>query len=50
MAFGPLAGGWIFDTFNGYGWLYLGSFGVAAGAAAVAIAFPPLPRDTLQPA
>ncbi len=48
MAFGPLAGGWIFDTFGGYGWLYLGSFGVAAGAAAVAIAFPPLPRDAPQ--
>jgi MFS family permease len=50
MAFGPLAGGWIFDSFNSYGWLYLGSFGVAAGAAAVAMAFPPLRRDALQPA
>jgi MFS family permease len=50
MAFGPLAGGWIFDSFNSYGWLYLGSFGVAAGAAAVAMAFPPLRRNALQPA
>jgi MFS family permease len=50
MAFGPLAGGWIFDTFNSYGWLYLGSFGIAAGAAAVATTFPPLRRQTLQPA
>jgi MFS family permease len=50
MAFGPLAGGWIFDTFGGYGWLYLGSFAVAAGAAAIATAFPPLRRDALQPA
>ena len=53
MAFGPLAGGWVFDTFHGYGWLYIGSFGVALGAAAIALAFPPLPsrsRDQLQPA
>jgi MFS family permease len=50
MAFGPLAGGWIFDTFNGYGWLYVGSFSVALGAAAVALAFPRLPRAALQPA
>jgi MFS family permease len=50
MAFGPLAGGWIFDTFGGYGWLYLGSFGVAAGAVAIATAFPPLRHDALQAA
>jgi len=53
MAFGPLAGGWIFDTFNSYSWLYIGSMGVALGAVAVALAFPPLPvrsPDALQPA
>jgi MFS family permease len=53
MAFGPWAGGWVFDTFNGYGWLYIGSFSVGLGAVAVALAFPPLPsrrRDRLQPA
>jgi MFS family permease len=53
MAFGPLAGGWIFDTFTSYSWLYIGSMGVALGAVAVAFAFPPLPsrsRDALQPA
>ena len=27
----------------GYGWPYLGAFGVAVGAMAVALAFPPLP-------
>lgn len=43
MAFGPLAGGWVFDTFGGYAWLYIGSLGVAVAAAAVALAFPPLP-------
>ncbi|MGO8920652.1 MAG: MFS transporter [Stellaceae bacterium] len=53
MAFGPLAGGWVFDTFNSYGWLYIGSFSVGLGAVAMALAFPPLParpRDRLQPA
>ena len=43
MALGPLVGGWIFDSFNAYGWLYIGSFGLGLGAAAIALAFPPLP-------
>ncbi len=43
MALGPLVGGWIFDSFRGYGWLYIGSFAVGVGAAAIALAFPPLP-------
>ncbi len=50
MAFGPLAGGWIFDTFDAYSWLFIGSFAVGLGAVAVALAFPPLPREQLQPA
>jgi len=50
MAFGPLAGGWIFDTFDAYSWLFIGSFAVGLGAVAVALAFPPLPRVQLQPA
>jgi MFS family permease len=50
MAFGPLAGGWIYDTFDAYSWLFLGSFAVGLGAVAVALAFPPLPRARLQPA
>ena len=49
MAFGPLAGGWIFDRFGAYNWLYIGSFAVALGAVAVALAFPS-PRERLQPA
>jgi MFS family permease len=40
MAFGPLAGGWVFDTFKGYGWLYIGSCVVAVGAVAIALVFP----------
>jgi MFS family permease len=50
MAFGPLAGGWIFDTFDAYSWLFIGSFAVGLGAVAVALTFPPLPRERLQPA
>lgn len=44
MALGPVAGGWAFDTFNGYGWLYIGSFGIGLGAVAVALTFKPVPR------
>jgi len=43
MALGPAVGGWIFDTFKGYGYLYIGSFGIGLAAVAVALAFPPLP-------
>jgi MFS family permease len=43
MALGPAAGGWIFDTFGGYGYLYIGSFGVGLAAVAIALAFPPFP-------
>jgi len=54
MAFGPLAGGWIFDTFDAYSWLFIGSFAVGLGAMAVALTFPPLPSRSpaarLEPA
>jgi MFS family permease len=39
MALGPLAGGWIFDAFASYRWLYLGSFVIGLGAVAIALAF-----------
>jgi MFS family permease len=41
MSLGPLAGGWIFDSFGTYTWLYVGSFAVGLGAVAIALAFPP---------
>jgi MFS family permease len=44
MALGPVVGGWIFDTYHDYRWLYLSSTVLALAAAAVAFAFPPLPR------
>ncbi|MGF7159314.1 MFS family permease [Rhodoligotrophos appendicifer] len=50
MAFGPLAGGLIFDAFGGYSWLFLGSAVVGLAAVAVAFTFPPLPGHRLRPA
>jgi MFS family permease len=53
MALGPVLGGWIFDHFGTYGWLYIGSFAVGLGATAIALAFPPFPsakRHGLQAA
>lgn len=53
MAFGPLAGGWAFDQFNNYNWLFFGSALVGLGAVLIALAFPPLPgrqEEKLRPA
>jgi len=52
MALGPLAGGWIFDAFGTYTWLYVGSFAFGLGAVAIALAFPPFKPSNgfLQPA
>src|SRR6185436_2049631 len=41
MAIGPWIGGWIFDTFGTYAPLYVYSFVIGLGAAAIALAFPP---------
>src|SRR4029077_18669945 len=41
MAFGPWAGGWVFDTQGSYAWLYIGSFAVGLAAVAVALTFKP---------
>jgi MFS family permease len=41
MAFGPVGGGWLFDTFGDYHWLYVTSAAVGIAAAALALAFPP---------
>ncbi len=53
MALGPAMGGWVFDHFGAYGWLYVGSFAIGLGAAAVGLCLPPLPsraRAVTQPA
>ena len=44
MAAGPLAGGWIYDTYANYGWLYVASFGMGIGAFLVALSFKPFPK------
>jgi MFS family permease len=54
MAFGPLGGGWLYDTYGTYHWLYIASAAVGLAAAAMALAFPPAKREepenrTLQP-
>ena len=49
MALGPAAGGWIFDTFQGYGYLYIASFGIGLAAVAIALAFPPVPAEGHRP-
>jgi len=41
MAFGPVGGGWLYDTFGSYHWLYVASAAVGLAAAAMAFAFPP---------
>ena len=49
MAFGPVGGGWLFDTFGTYHWLYIASAGVGIAAAAMALAFPPPRRVDEEP-
>lgn len=41
MAFGPVGGGWLYDTYGSYHWLYIASAAVGLAAAAMALAFPP---------
>lgn len=54
MAIGPIGGGWIFDTFGDYHWLYVSSAAIGVGAALVALTFPQATRPEqmgrLQPA
>ena len=41
MAIGPWAGGYVFDHFGGYWWLYIGSCAIGLGAAVIAWCFRP---------
>ncbi|UXN74606.1 MFS transporter [Devosia sp. A8/3-2] len=45
MAFGPVGGGWLYDNFGSYHWLYVASAAVGIAAAAMALAFPPPGRS-----
>jgi hypothetical protein len=50
MALGPWGGGWLYDTFGSYFWLYMGSFGIGLGAVAIAVTFrPPRPLRATAP-
>lgn len=48
MATGPLLGGYIYDSFATYSWLYIGSWGMGIGAFLIAMTFKPFPKA--QPA
>src|SRR5258708_40345351 len=43
MALGPAIGGWIFDHFGSYGWLYIGPVSPGHRAPPLARLFPPVP-------
>jgi MFS family permease len=43
MAIGPAIGGWVFDTFGQYTWMYVYSGVIGLGAVAIALVFPPFP-------
>jgi MFS family permease len=46
MATGPLTGGLIYDTFDSYAWLYIGSWGIGIGAFLIALTFRPFPKGS----
>jgi MFS family permease len=37
MALGPPVGGWLFDQFGGYGWLYVASSAIGVAGALIAM-------------
>jgi MFS family permease len=45
MSLGPTVGGWVFDTYHNYAWLYISSAAVGVGAVLLALLFPK-PRVT----
>ena len=45
MAGGPVGGGWLYDTFGTYHWLYIASAAIGIGGAALALVFPPARKD-----
>jgi MFS family permease len=52
MAIGPWGGGWLYDAFGGYFWLYVGSLGIGFGAVAIGLttrAPSPLPAVLRSP-
>ncbi len=47
MALGPPVGGWLFDRFGGYGWLYVASSAIGVSAVLIAMTVRPLLRRPL---
>ena len=43
MALGPLLGGWLFDRYGSYAWMYVGSLMLGLAAALVVSRFPSVP-------
>ena len=41
LALGPVAGGWLYDSFGSYAWLFVGSSAIGVGAVAIAFTFRP---------
>jgi MFS family permease len=49
MALGPFIGGWLYDRYGSYAWLYIGSMLAGLAAAGIAVMFPRGPaRPRLQ--
>ena len=47
MATGPVMGGWIYDTFASYSWMFIAAFGLGLGAFVMALIFKPFPKSPL---
>jgi MFS family permease len=45
MATGPVAGGWVYDTFASYNWMFIGAFGLGIGAFLMALTFRPFAKS-----
>jgi predicted MFS family arabinose efflux permease len=41
MALGSWSGGWFYDSFGSYAWLYVGSAAIGLGAISIALTFRP---------
>jgi MFS family permease len=50
MASGPVVGGFIFDTFASYTWLFVGSWAVGVGAFLISMLFQPRTEEEQAPA
>lgn len=44
MATGPVMGGWIYDSFASYNWMFIGAFGLGIGAFLMALTFKPFAK------